>query len=254
MVGGEAPAVGPARGPGAGARGVGVARGIGGVETGGFGGDFGSGTEGAVGLTGGDEIGGVVFGGVGTAGAGGFGAAGDVGTDVGGFGTVGAGVAGAGGVTGLFGIAGLGAAGGGATEGVLCAEFTAGVGVFLINGDFAAVCGGLIGWPDKSAINRSLDEALDLLLPDIIAARSSGCLDETSIPKLLRSFSALCKELIKSDMASFTSDITSLRRSNESYKNRTTLVTIFSCDSIPDYLIILNYIKFKLNSIIKFFY
>jgi len=158
MVGGEAPAVGPARGPGAGARGVGVARGIGGVETGGFGGDFGSGTEGAVGLTGGDEIGGVVFGGVGTAGAGGFGAAGDVGTDVGGFGaagdvgtdvggfgTVGAGVAGAGGVTGLFGIAGLGAAGGGATEGVLCAEFTAGVGVFLINGDFAAVCGGLIG-------------------------------------------------------------------------------------------------------------
>ena len=58
---------------------------------------------------------------------------------------MGAGVAGAGGVTGLFGIAGLGAAGGGATEGVLCAEFTAGIGVFLIIGDFAAVCGGLIG-------------------------------------------------------------------------------------------------------------
>ena len=215
IVGGPEPPAGPALGA---AAGVGGVLGTGGVETGGVGGVFGSGTDGVDAL----GVGGVAVGGFGTEGTvGGFGTEGVVG----GFGTLG--VAGTVGGLGTVGFGGVGTAGFG-----VAGAAGVGVGFFLISGDFAAGFSGFIGCPESSAIRRSRDDTPDLLLLAIIAAKSSGDLEETSIPKVFRSFSALCNETIKSEMASFTSDITSLSLSSESYKKRTTLVTIFSWDSI----------------------
>jgi len=229
IVGGPEPPAGPALGA---AAGVGGVLGTGGVETGGVGGVFGSGTDGVDAL----GVGGVAVGGFGTEGTvGGFGTEGVVGGfgtegTVGGFGTEGVvggfgtlGVAGTVGGLGTVGFGGVGTAGFG-----VAGAAGVGVGFFLISGDFAAGFSGFIGCPESSAIRRSRDDTPDLLLLAIIAAKSSGDLEETSIPKVFRSFSALCNETIKSEMASFTSDITSLSLSSESYKKRTTLVTIFS--------------------------
>ena len=97
--------------------------------------------------------------------------------------------------------------------------------------------------PESKDINLSLDDDLERPMDVIISDKSSGDRLDTSIPNDFRSCSALCKEVIKSDIASFTSPITSFRRSNELYKKRTTLVTTLSCDSNVITFNILDFLK-----------